>query len=232
MRISRDRLMLLLLCVLVGAGVSLSALTRAAGEAKQRLPEERSEDNEGEAERDTSAAWVAGVPVVHVRGMVRPFQVRSRKDVLENFPCTDCHEDEPPNPRKRKLTEEHEELVLDHGAGRFWCMACHGGKDKDALSPPGGEAVDFDRSYITCGRCHSQRQKDWYLGGHGKRISGWAETRRIAACPECHDAHSPSIKPFKPDPPPLVRKGLKRRGFRARPHRKPWSRSVIQMGRE
>ena len=41
------------------------------------------------------------------------------------------------------------------------------------------------------------------MGGHGKRIGNWQGERIILVCTECHNSHSPSIKPKQPDPPPL-----------------------------
>ncbi len=161
-----------------------------------------------------------------------PFQVLARKELLENYPCSDCHEDEPVNRKERRLTEEHEDIVLKHGAGRFWCLTCHGSRSKDALTSLKGKPIDFDQAFVLCGQCHFQRQKDWYFGGHGKRAGAWPEphmiplthdklrvadrsrigqwrgARVLLSCPTCHNPHSPAIKPFKASPPPRLRAGL------------------------
>ncbi len=179
---------------------------------------------------------------------VPPFRVLRRKGSLENYPCSDCHEDEVANPKERELTEEHEDVTLDHGQGRFWCLTCHGTPTKDALSSLKGKPIDFDFAFALCGRCHFQRQKDWYFGGHGKRVGAWRKPREtpltydklkvedratigrwngprvILSCPACHDPHSPSIKPYLTSPPPKVRKGLLPRGKRAKAHLPLWER--------
>jgi len=137
-----------------------------------------------------------------------PFEVPPRVDELEFYPCSDCHEEEPINRRERKLTEEHTDLVLDHGGGRFWCITCHGSKDKNVFLSFKNEPIDFNEAYLLCGQCHYDRQKDWYFGAHGKRLDTWNGERTILSCTACHDPHSPTIKPFEPEPPPKTRKGL------------------------
>jgi len=159
-----------------------------------------------------------------------PFNVESRKEVLEFYPCSDCHEDEEPNPIMRELEEEHSDLVLDHGGGRFWCLTCHRLEDRNNLASLMGKPIDFDTSYLLCGQCHFQRQKDWYFGGHGKRVGTWQGSRVIQSCPECHDAHSPSIKPFEPAPPPVARKGLIHAGAPAERHFENWEIRAIELG--
>ncbi len=182
-------------------------VAKAMGEAEKKDAQAESEEEETEPVLVT----VESIPRSYGLRAIRPFQVRARTDVLENYPCSDCHEGEPANPRERKLTEDHEDIKLEHGGERFWCLTCHGSSDKDSLSSLKGLPISFDRPFILCGQCHFQGQKDWYMGAHGKRTSGWRGERRVMVCPECHDSHSPSIKPFRPNPPPKVRKGLQRR---------------------
>lgn len=163
-----------------------------------------------------------------------PFKVLPRIDKLEYYPCSDCHADQQTNPKPRVLKDEHVNLDFQHGGGRFWCYACHNPGDMDHLRLLDGQLISFNDAYKLCGECHFQRQKDWYFGGHGKRAGTWRDPRKIPLthakmsfkdrkkigtwrgprvlldCTECHDAHSPSIKPYKPSPPPKVRKGLER----------------------
>ncbi len=164
-----------------------------------------------------------------------PFKVVPRQDRIRNFPCTKCHDNKFVDTRVRPMQEEHTKLTFEHGGGRFWCYdACHKGTDIDALISLRGRRISYDESYKVCGQCHFQRL-DWFFGGHGKRqgawedqrkipvtadelkvedrnqIGRWAGERAILNCTECHDAHSPSIKPFEPSPAPKVRSGLSRR---------------------
>ena len=137
------------------------------------------------------------------------FKVKLRKESqLESYPCMDCHDDEETNFEIRELEEEHDEFTLEHGGERFWCLTCHQPDNRDYLRSLKNNAIDFDQSYRLCGQCHFQRQKDWFFGAHGKRAGNWMGERKLYLCTECHDPHSPSIKPIKPNPPPKVRKGL------------------------
>jgi hypothetical protein len=163
-----------------------------------------------------------------------PFKAVPRIDQLTYYPCSDCHADQEPNPKPRVLKDEHVDLDFQHGGGRFWCYTCHNARDMDHLRSLQGQPISFDEAYKLCGQCHFQRQKDWYFGGHGKRagtfpdprkipvvhsemdfsnrakIGTWQSERVLLSCPACHNAHSPSIKPYQPSPPPEVRQGLKR----------------------
>lgn len=134
--------------------------------------------------------------------VIQPFTVPPRKDQIEYFPCQECHEEQETNPKERQLSQEHEDLVLDHGGERFWCLTCHMEKDRNFLTSLKGGKIDFDASHLLCGQCHFPRQKDWYMGAHGKRIGQWHGERLILLCVECHNPHSPSIKPRRADPPP------------------------------
>ena len=171
------------------------------------------------------------------------------------IPCTKCHDNKFVDRRVRELQDEHTKLVFEHGGGRFWCYdACHKGTDMDSLVSLRGRRVSYDESYKVCGQCHFQRL-DWYFGGHGKRqgawenqreipkiaeelkvedrdqIGRWAGERTILNCTECHDAHSPSIKPFEPSPPPKVRSGLRQPSAKPEPEPKIWERLAEPKGK-
>lgn len=134
--------------------------------------------------------------------VIQPFKVPPRKGEMEYYPCMECHEDQETNPKERELTEEHDDFKLEHGGGRFWCITCHLEKNRDFLRSLKNEKIDFNASYLLCGQCHSPRQKDWYMGAHGKRVGTWYGERLILLCVECHNPHSPSIKRKPADPPP------------------------------
>ena len=136
------------------------------------------------------------------------FSVVPRKPQLALYPCSQCHKLLPLNTQPRKLTGAPHNASLPHGKGRFWCLDCHQGNDRDVLHSIGGAKVDFDQSYLLCGQCHSARQRDWYFGGHGKRVAGWQGERQIYACTHCHDPHNPLIAPRQASKPPPVRAGL------------------------
>jgi uncharacterized CHY-type Zn-finger protein len=152
------------------------------------------------------------------------FTVAPRKPHLALFPCTQCHGVLPLNTTPRKLVNAPHQASLQHGRGRFWCLDCHQGNDRDMLHTVGGTKVDFDQSYLVCGQCHSARQRDWYFGGHGKRVAGWKGEREIYACTYCHDPHNPSLQPRAPKPPPPLRAGLEPMKRSYEPSLLPWQR--------
>ena len=137
-----------------------------------------------------------------------PFTVVSRKDHLVLFPCSQCHKVLPLNATPRKLSGAPHNNSLAHGLGRMWCLDCHLGTDRDSLHGVNGAKIDFDKSYLLCGQCHSARQRDWYFGAHGKRVAGWQGERQLYSCTHCHDPHNPLLQPRAPSKPPPVRAGL------------------------
>jgi hypothetical protein len=139
-----------------------------------------------------------------------PFMVVPQKDKLKFYPCSQCHKYMPPNPQPRKLEAAPHPAALKHGKGRLWCLNCHLIDDRDFLRTVRDQKVDFDEAYLVCGQCHFNRQKDWYLGAHGKRVSNWRGDRTIYSCTHCHDPHDPVTKPREPSKAPPVRAGLHR----------------------
>jgi len=213
-----------------------------ADEALARLMEER---------KPVRAATARGQMIADAP----TFKVVPREDRIRRFPCTKCHDNKFVDGRVRALEEEHTRLTFEHGGGRFWCYdACHKGTDMDNLVSLRGRPISYDESYKVCGQCHFQRL-DWFFGGHGKRqgawedqreipvtadelkvedrdqIGRWAGERVILNCTECHDAHSPSIKPFEPSPPPKVRSGLSRRPAPPEMHLKIWELLGAERGK-
>ena len=137
------------------------------------------------------------------------FTIQPRNDKLKFEDCSRCHDEEDTDPEPRQLKTRHIREI-DHGGHRFWCMTCHDGENIGFLRTSRNERIDFDQSHLICGSCHADRQKDWFFGGHGKRVSGWQGERIILTCIQCHDPHAPAMEPRKPRPPPPVRIGLER----------------------
>ena len=152
------------------------------------------------------------------------FTVVPRKPHLALYPCSQCHKALPLNATPRKLVGAPHQAALHHGQGRFWCLDCHQGNDRDALHTVGGAKVDFDQSYLVCGQCHGARQRDWAFGAHGKRVAGWQGERQIYACTHCHDPHNPLLQPRAPSPPPPLRAGLTPMDRIQEPPLLPWQR--------
>lgn len=142
-----------------------------------------------------------------------PLTVSLRTPHLEEsgyFPCSDCHDNDLQlsNPRIRVLEDMHDEITLDHGGGRFWCLTCHHDAERDSLASLKGHPISFDDGFLLCGQCHFQRQRDFFEGAHGKRLESWRGPRKVVACTECHDPHRPVILAAPPYPPPELRSNL------------------------
>ena len=137
------------------------------------------------------------------------FVVDGRKEEFENYPCLDCHEEDvKPNPKIRVLEEMHDDIELKHGGGRFWCLTCHSINNRNVLISFKSTPIDFNKSYLLCGQCHFQRQKDFFGGAHGKRKDTWNGPKKLTTCTECHNPHNPKIAPRKPVAVPKTRSGL------------------------
>lgn len=120
------------------------------------------------------------------------------------FPCSDCHEDMEVNPKRRQLTEMHEEISknFNHASQQRWCLDCHNPDDRDKLRLANGDLVSFEESYVLCGQCHGTIYRDWKAGIHGKRTGQWNGKKEYRLCVHCHNPHNPRFKPLKPMPPP------------------------------
>lgn len=82
--------------------------------------------------------------------------------------------------------------------------------ERDELVDLKGNPVSMNQSFLICGQCHFDIQRDTFFGSHGKRLSGWKDEREIETCVGCHDPHVPAYPAMKPLPPPKVRTGLER----------------------
>ena len=123
------------------------------------------------------------------------FRTETRKDKMQRFSCSQCHNNKPV--RVAKAAEiAHGEIVLNHGseARPLSCYTCHKKDERDFLVTEQGTKIDMDHSYQMCGQCHFRQKKDWVGGAHGKRISYWAGQRVVKNCASCHDPHSPRFK--------------------------------------
>jgi uncharacterized CHY-type Zn-finger protein len=125
------------------------------------------------------------------------------------YPCSQCHASMEIN-RKRRILNEHTNIKLQHAETMRWCLDCHNPENRDKLRLYSGELIDFGRSYLLCGECHGNIYRDWKAGIHGKRQGYFSGGKRTyLLCVHCHNAHSPQIKPIKPEPPPLKPKEIR-----------------------
>lgn len=119
------------------------------------------------------------------------------------FPCSGCHKEIAPNPKRRELKEEHTNIVLNHAQGQRWCLDCHDMQNRDRLRLVSGERITFSESYRLCGQCHGDKYRDWKVGVHGKRTGYWNGKKEYLLCAHCHNPHDPRFKPIPPMPPPV-----------------------------
>ena len=119
----------------------------------------------------------------------------TRKDKIERFKCSQCHNNKPV--RVAKAAEmAHGDIRLNHGSPDkpLSCYTCHNKEERDFLVTEVGTKIDMDHSYQMCGQCHFRQRKDWVGGAHGKRLSYWAGQRVVKNCASCHDPHSPRFQ--------------------------------------
>ncbi len=123
------------------------------------------------------------------------FRTETRKDKMERFKCSQCHNNKPVTVANAAKIA-HGDIALDHGSREkpLSCFTCHDREERAQLITEGGQRVDMDHSYELCGQCHFRQKKDWVGGAHGKRMGYWAGTRVVKSCASCHDPHSPHFK--------------------------------------
>jgi formate-dependent nitrite reductase cytochrome c552 subunit len=137
------------------------------------------------------------------------FWTETRKDKIQRFKCSQCHNDKPVSVA-RAAEIAHGEITLNHGseARPLSCYSCHSKEERDYLETEQGMKVDMDHTYQLCGQCHFRQKKDWVGGAHGKRVSYWAGRRVVKNCAGCHNPHSPRFEKRWPAiySPPLSKK--------------------------
>jgi hypothetical protein len=123
------------------------------------------------------------------------FWTETRKDKMQRFKCSQCHNNKPVT-IGRAAEMVHGEIVLVHGGQDkpLSCYTCHKRDERDFLVTEEGSKIDMDHSYQMCGQCHFRQKKDWVGGAHGKRVSYWAGRRVVKNCTSCHDPHSPRFE--------------------------------------
>jgi hypothetical protein len=120
------------------------------------------------------------------------------------FPCSECHKEISPNPRRRVLKDEHTNIQLkNHAENERWCLDCHDLKNRDMLRLVSGEQIDFTESYRLCGQCHGDKYRDWKVGIHGKRSGQWNGKKQYLLCAHCHNPHNPRFQVIQPKQPPV-----------------------------
>ncbi len=127
------------------------------------------------------------------------------------YPCSECHKDLVPNPKRRELVDMHDSIsaIFNHDKENRWCLDCHDMKNRDYLKLASGALLDFKESYKLCGQCHGDKLRDWKVGVHGKRTGYWNGKKEYLLCVNCHNPHSPKFKGLKPEPPPIRQEDIR-----------------------
>lgn len=154
-----------------------------------------------------------------------PVTYSERQLRLALYPCQDCHRLIAAGPGKSGLSRPgkyHYQIDyrhFHHGGDdapakdaelgehhRATCFVCHNATDRNQLRLPtsaGGATVPFNASYRQCLSCHGDKKADYEAGIHGKDIGGYGRAERIRfQCVDCHNPHSPKIKPMTALKPP------------------------------
>ncbi|MBI5683313.1 MAG: hypothetical protein HZC45_09190 [Deltaproteobacteria bacterium] len=150
-----------------------------------------------------------------------------------NKNCALCHDGKVvpfPKDKNPRLLNAHQDVVanslqLMHGRAAFWCLDCHNhasGK-ANALIDHKGNEISFNQPQKLCGKCHGEVYVDWRMGIHGKRIGSWVKggKKRWWVCTECHNPHTVQVnrfQPIKPEPAPVLPKGMKNANHEQRGH--------------
>ena len=123
------------------------------------------------------------------------FWTETRKDKIERFKCSQCHNNKPVNVVKA-ADMAHGDVRLNHGSPDkpLSCYTCHNKEERDFLVTEAGTKIDMDHSYQMCGQCHFRQKKDWVGGAHGKRLTYWAGQRVVKNFASCHNPHSPRFE--------------------------------------
>lgn len=151
----------------------------------KNIPASGPKINLNEAQKKEVLNKYQAVPVVDCDTM----WVRGRSHRLPD--CRVCHAGNnivTPNDGK----QAHWDIQLHHSQNMS-CKSCHDSSQPEKLVV-GDQRVGFDQAYQLCGSCHFQQEKDFKIGAHGKRLTGWAFPRVVNNCTECHDPHQPMFK--------------------------------------
>lgn len=187
-KIKVELFMVLLITVLISAGCRDSSSHKGVMEAIKAVA----------PPAQANQFMEQGVPEltekVESRYQSAHFYTETRKDKMERFRCSSCHDNQDVQIKNAKEMV-HGNILLNHDAvdDKRTCFTCHNPENRDYLASKKGEKIDFNHSYQLCGQCHFRQAKDWVGGAHGKRVAKWEGTRVIKNCTGCHNPHSPKF---------------------------------------
>jgi hypothetical protein len=135
--------------------------------------------------------------------------VEPRAQLLPTYPCSSCHKDRAPDPKRRLLKEFHKTRYEEflHGDDEFWCYQCHALDNLDRLRLANGQIVSFDEAPALCTSCHGDKLSDWKKGIHGLAAGEWNGVKYKRSCTACHNPHNPRFQAMEPEKPPQRPRG-------------------------
>ena len=96
--------------------------------------------------------------------------------------------------KDKRNPKAHWHIRSEHASKEMMsCTTCHN-QDKVWLFNFGREVVDANHAPKLCLQCHYRQEKDWEIGAHGKRASGWQYEKAVYNCVYCHDPHKPAFE--------------------------------------
>ncbi len=147
-----------------------------------------------------------------------PVKVRSPKEKLQFYPCSQCHRpsasvgEAPLTPQGQRQGNLHRHLEFKHMPEVKDCFMCHGHQNPDTLVLLDGQAITQEQVPELCGQCHGLKKAEWERGLHGRLEGNWQTQKIKPICIECHNAHKPKFPKLKAFPPPQVPKFGKKKG--------------------
>ncbi len=116
--------------------------------------------------------------------------------------CETCHSIGDPRPLPSSMTQLatfHQGLEFRHGP--LACASCHVRGGTPRLHLADATEVATSEAMQLCQQCHGPQFRDYRAGSHGGMTGYWnlaAGPRQRNHCVDCHDAHSPAIRPVLP----------------------------------
>jgi len=145
-----------------------------------------------------TAAMSAG-PSRQFGSITLTIALRDSSAGLTQYPCTACHQGRKIVMENKRIKDAHQNIQPVHPKQiGSHCATCHASENVELLALQDGQRATMDQPYRLCAQCHFAQVAAWAGGAHGKRLDGWQGRRVVMACPNCHDPHSPALRPRIP----------------------------------
>ena len=154
---------------------------------------------------------------INLQSLNAQINISTRKGSIKLFPCLECHKNIQNNSTLKQQIHDwppsHQAIQFKHMKTVKECSICHFSKNLNHLTNLDGiKIISFDESFKLCLQCHGEKTKEFEMGIHGKQVGKWSGAKVRFNCVECHDPHSPKIRPMFAFPPPKFPKFGIRKG--------------------